>query len=404
MYLANDVIQNSRKKGPEFSKEFGAVLKASFEVVAKYSTLRDICLLLFTEFFNKFRDSDEKTLASLERILTIWESRAIYEANQISSFKTSLALRKNLKAVKQENNGEQNNSDVKPKDKAPEKSKDKDKHKREHKSSKESKESKSNDKSSKESKESKKRSHENSKESQSEKKRATADAPISKSSSLIQNNGKSKTLTKAIERLDKKPTPIIPLVSAGTAVDPETLIKALQDLENSASADASVRQKIASLPTEVFDATLLDKIRDKGAAERLTKLVDEARSLLADYNSRLAQELEERKHISNILSNFTQNQRVALSAAEQKLTEYKEKLRKVVHVRNELKSHLQNLPDLSRLPSVTGLAPLPSACDLFNVARINNSTEHLSVFSSVSPNESNASPADTGTPGSNTSL
>lgn len=40
MYLANDVIQNSRKKGPEFSKEIGAVLKASFEVVAKYSTLK----------------------------------------------------------------------------------------------------------------------------------------------------------------------------------------------------------------------------------------------------------------------------------------------------------------------------------------------------------------------------
>jgi regulator of Ty1 transposition protein 103 len=37
MYLANDVIQNSRKKGPEFSKEFGAVLKFSFENVAKYS-------------------------------------------------------------------------------------------------------------------------------------------------------------------------------------------------------------------------------------------------------------------------------------------------------------------------------------------------------------------------------
>jgi regulator of Ty1 transposition protein 103 len=39
MYLANDVIQNSRKKGPEFSKEFGAVLKSSFENVAKYSSI-----------------------------------------------------------------------------------------------------------------------------------------------------------------------------------------------------------------------------------------------------------------------------------------------------------------------------------------------------------------------------
>lgn len=331
-------------------------------------------------------------MASLDRILTIWESRAIYEANQINSFKSSLALRKNQQTpIKQENNSDKNNSDVKSKDNDAEKPKERDKHKKEHKTSKEV---KSADKSSKDTK---KRSHENNKDS-SAKKRA-ADDP--KPASLPLNNQKPK-VSKITDQLDKKPTPIIPLVSAGLTVDSEALIKSLQDLENSASADARVRQKIASLPTEVFDATLLDKIRDKGAAERLTRLVDEARSLLADYNSRLAQELEERKHISNILNTFTQSQRVALSAAEQKLTEYKEKLRKVVQVRNELKSHLQNLPDLSRLPSVTGLAPLPSACDLFNVARIGNHSE--SVSSSVSPNESNASPVDTGTPGSNTSL
>ena len=35
-------------------------------------------------------------------------------------------------------------------------------------------------------------------------------------------------------------------------------------------------------------------------------------------------------------------------------------------VRKELKSHLENLPDLSKLPDVRGgLAPLPSAGDLF---------------------------------------
>lgn len=35
MYLANDVIQNSRKKGPEYAKEFGTVLKKAFENIAK---------------------------------------------------------------------------------------------------------------------------------------------------------------------------------------------------------------------------------------------------------------------------------------------------------------------------------------------------------------------------------
>merc|ERR1711881_93839 len=34
LYLANDVVQNSRKKAPEFSKEFGAVLTKVFEHLA----------------------------------------------------------------------------------------------------------------------------------------------------------------------------------------------------------------------------------------------------------------------------------------------------------------------------------------------------------------------------------
>ena len=35
MYLANDVIQNMRKKGPEYSKEFATILKPAFEIVAR---------------------------------------------------------------------------------------------------------------------------------------------------------------------------------------------------------------------------------------------------------------------------------------------------------------------------------------------------------------------------------
>lgn len=43
-------------------------------------------------------------------------------------------------------------------------------------------------------------------------------------------------------------------------VQPEDLIKALIELENSASQDAVVREKIANLPAEVQDVSLLDKI------------------------------------------------------------------------------------------------------------------------------------------------
>lgn len=50
------------------------------------------------------------------------------------------------------------------------------------------------------------------------------------------------------------------------------------------------------------------------------------------------------------------------------LQEYSARLTKVRDVQKEISSHLHNLPDLTQLPDVTGgLAPLPSAGDLFNL-------------------------------------
>lgn len=49
----------------------------------------------------------------------------------------------------------------------------------------------------------------------------------------------------------------------------EELVKALQDLENAASGDAAVRQKIASLPQEVQDVSLLEKITGKAWTAQL---------------------------------------------------------------------------------------------------------------------------------------
>lgn len=68
MYLANDVIQNSKKKGPEYGKEFGTVLKEAFEIVGGPRI-------------------GEKTKKNLNRILNIWEERAVYDKKQIEEFR-----------------------------------------------------------------------------------------------------------------------------------------------------------------------------------------------------------------------------------------------------------------------------------------------------------------------------
>lgn len=68
MYLANDVIQNSRKKGPEYGKQFGLILKSAFEHMSLIGY-------------------DEKTKNSIGRLLTIWGERGVYDELQITEFK-----------------------------------------------------------------------------------------------------------------------------------------------------------------------------------------------------------------------------------------------------------------------------------------------------------------------------
>ena len=96
-------------------------------------------------------------------------------------------------------------------------------------------------------------------------------------------------------------------------------------------------------------------------------MVDEACAVLSTYNTRLSSEIDERRQVARMLADYLRQQRSLLQDSEQKLLEYQERLAKVSEVRKELKSHIQNLPDLTMLPNVTGgLAPLPSAGDLFN--------------------------------------
>lgn len=55
-----------------------------------------------------------------------------------------------------------------------------------------------------------------------------------------------------------------PRTPAGDPPEPEELIKAIQDLEiNIASSDEMVRERIANLPREVSEVSLLSKIKGK---------------------------------------------------------------------------------------------------------------------------------------------
>lgn len=68
------MIQNSKKKGPEYGKEFGNILPKAFEHM---STIDNF---------------DDKSRKSLERVLNIWEERGVYETKQIAEFKQALGM------------------------------------------------------------------------------------------------------------------------------------------------------------------------------------------------------------------------------------------------------------------------------------------------------------------------
>ena len=80
--------------------------------------------------------------------------------------------------------------------------------------------------------------------------------------------------------------------------------------------------------------------------------------------------MKERREIEQQLDSFIWQQKLLLRKAKRNLKEYQTKMEQVTAVKEELKSHLANLPDFSQLPvggtKAGALAPLPTVGDLFN--------------------------------------
>ena len=70
LYLANDVIQNTKKKGPEFKVEFTKFLPRTLQHVSQ--------------------TKDESVCKSVERIISVWEERKVFEPDTIVRFKSML--------------------------------------------------------------------------------------------------------------------------------------------------------------------------------------------------------------------------------------------------------------------------------------------------------------------------
>jgi len=180
LYLANDVVQNSKKKGPEFNRDFKPVLMDAFK--------------------DAFKDADDKIKGSLDRLLAVWLERGVYEAELLDKIKRHMNKKVQSPEAHQHS------------------------HKHSH----------------------KKESVQDSNSKSSEQTSKKSDAPPKKKKKV------ELSLREEIE-LEMPDGP-------SEAPSAEELVKALSDLENSASSDAAVRERIAALPPEVSDASLLEKL------------------------------------------------------------------------------------------------------------------------------------------------
>lgn len=300
LYLANDVVQNSRKKAPEFSKEFGHVLKKVLEHLTALNL-------------------DPKTVKSISRLVGIWKERNIFDP-KVQGDLSKIWSKKSGEPSSPPKNDSGTPPGTPPLPKKP-------------------------------------------------RKELTPKPKVVETEKT--DNGKNGSFSledkpEFKKLLSSSPPQMSPIVPDGDPPEPEELIEAIQDLENSASSDAIVREKIARLPPDVSEVVHLEKLKSAKEGAELMEKIKEATDLINEYNERLQQELKDRKKVGKMIVNFLASQTDLLTKAEENLELHRDKLDKVNAIRDDLKSHIQSLPDLRQLPDVTGgLAPLPSAGDLF---------------------------------------
>jgi regulator of Ty1 transposition protein 103 len=323
IYLANDILQNSRKKGYEYMNEFSHALSEAFEDIVKYS--------------------DDKTLFTLERILNIWKDRKIYADEKIENLRNALHTSKPKSSSSISTSNGDSLTKMAIKSDSPKLAN----------TARKSISSDSMPNNNKVRKLSSQLSNENTKDING---KIEANAVGENSISNAQVN--KLTLRQEIAKELSQNT------SNQQIPDILELINMLQDLEKSASCDAIVRGRIADLPQKISDVNAIKSLKDRNDAMDLLNQANEALTLLDNYNSRLQQELTNRKQTALSLAIYIRHQLKELENDKKLLEDWKNRLKQAESVKTELQTHLNNLPDLSTIEEAAELTPLPK--DLFS--------------------------------------
>jgi len=85
------------------------------------------------------------------------------------------------------------------------------------------------------------------------------------------------------------------------------LVKRLKKLEEPASADAKVRQLIASYPAQIANPALLTEVKSSEQAQELMSKITEVSPIVTAYCQRLKAEVEDRQAVQQLIGEYLES-------------------------------------------------------------------------------------------------
>jgi len=334
LYLANDVIQNGKRKGTvsEYIRTFQSVLIPAMAVCGK--------------------NPDPKTRPKIQRIIQIWESRAIFEIPFILALRQSLTSGQIIKPENTKNT----RTAIEPKS-VQEKENRLERIKNNRPISPEAEEKDS----------------ESDTEQPPNKVKKTDEQVQSmlsflNSSTLDSDDEKEKSSILPKSDLDLYP----PNLDENQLLEIEKLTAdSLIDLINNVqkdppSFDSATRRRITELPREVQDPEAVKTLHQSGKLEPLLNVIEFGSEELNNYNTRLEEEIKQRQMLNFQLKLFKDKIDVEQKASRVDIKKLRGKIIEFQSTKVKLDKRIESLPDLSSL-TYRKAKPLPRELnDLFS--------------------------------------
>lgn len=326
LYLANDVIQNGKRKGSEYIKHFQHVLVPAMALCGKHG--------------------DPKYKPKIQRIIQIWESRDVFPVPFILSLRQSLT------------NGEVVKPNLQRAAIEPDKVQERQVELERIRSNRPISPSENNAPPPK-----LKRSSTSSTSGSTSVSSmldilnsSTVDSPDDPDSSNI--------IDKDI-KLDYYPPYTDDDKLTSENVSAESVTQLINEaLKDPPSYDSTTRRRITELPREVQDPEAVKSLHSSGKLEPLLNVIEFGSEELKNYNERLEDEIKQRQILNLHLKLFKQRLHEEQKDDETELQKSRARLVELQSTRIKLDKRIQSLPDLSL--SFRQAKPLPEVTDLFS--------------------------------------